>query len=164
MVNVSATSSIVDTEFTMGSFGRRDSDGHESYLIDQQIALPMTYGHVDANQFRSAGPYGLAQHAFSPYASQFTLPYTQQSMSPGLQHLAPHYSPGPSMSTASDSARLQHQSPNYSQSHLPSRDALDETEIESQESPNESTMLSEPIVPPLDGFPDAREFDRLVRR
>ena len=35
-------------------------------------------------------------------------------------------------------------------------------EVEGQESVNESTMLSEPVIPPVEGFPDIREFDDLV--
>lgn len=35
-------------------------------------------------------------------------------------------------------------------------------DIESQESVNENTMLSEPVLPPLEGFPDIRDFDRLI--
>jgi hypothetical protein len=35
-------------------------------------------------------------------------------------------------------------------------------DIESQESINEDTMLSEPIVPALEGYPDSADFDRLM--
>lgn len=35
-------------------------------------------------------------------------------------------------------------------------------EIESQESINEDTMLSEPILPALEGYPDVGEFDQLM--
>lgn len=35
-------------------------------------------------------------------------------------------------------------------------------EIESQESINEDSMLSEPIVPVLEGYPDVAEFDQLM--
>lgn len=47
--------------------------------------------------------------------------------------------------------------------YLPLREAL-ETEIENQESRNEGTMLSEAVVPALDGFPDVKEFDQLMQR
>lgn len=36
-------------------------------------------------------------------------------------------------------------------------------ELEGQESVNEATMLSEPILPPLEGYPDVKTFDRLMR-
>ncbi len=37
-------------------------------------------------------------------------------------------------------------------------------DIESQDSFNQDTMLSEPMVPPLEGYPDVKEFDELMRR
>ncbi|OKL58818.1 hypothetical protein UA08_05818 [Talaromyces atroroseus] len=37
-----------------------------------------------------------------------------------------------------------------------------ESEVESQDSINETTMLSEPISPPLDGFPHVEEFNKLM--
>jgi hypothetical protein len=39
---------------------------------------------------------------------------------------------------------------------------MDNTEC--QESENEDTMLSEPVVPPLDGYPNVHEFDDLMKR
>lgn len=74
-------------------------------------------------------------------------------------HQHPHHPhPHPSTQYMTQSRYLQ--SPRY----LPLRDALSETEIESQESRHEETMLSEPVVPALDGFPDVKEFDQLMRR
>jgi hypothetical protein len=46
---------------------------------------------------------------------------------------------------------------------LPLREAF-EAEIENQESRNEGTMLSEAVIPALDGFPDVKEFDQLMQR
>jgi hypothetical protein len=51
-------------------------------------------------------------------------------------------------------------SPRYYTGH----DVLHEVEIESQESRQEISMLSEPVVPPLEGFPDVREFDQLMKK
>ena len=36
--------------------------------------------------------------------------------------------------------------------------------IECQDSPNQGTMLSEPVVPALEGYPDVNEFDELMKR
>ncbi|KAJ6107923.1 hypothetical protein N7523_009246 [Penicillium sp. IBT 18751x] len=157
----------------MGSFARRN-DGADSFLVNQQMAVPGVYNHQDGPEYGATGaePYHFPQHSFNAYVSQFGPSYGQQSnLSPGMQHL--QYASEhtiPSMST-SDDTRL-HPHPQYMASsrylqsprYLPLRDALSETEIESQESRNESTMLSEPVVPSLDGFPDAKEFDRLMRR
>ncbi|KAJ5191189.1 uncharacterized protein N7498_010174 [Penicillium cinerascens] len=156
----------------MGSFVRRN-EGADRYLMNQQMAVPGTYSHPDGHEFEAtgSGSYHFPQHSFNPYGTQFGPSYGQQSnLSSGMQHL--QYASEhtiPSMST-SDDMRLHHppqymaqsrylQSPRY----LPLRDALSETDIESQESRNESTMLSEPVVPPLDGFPDVKEFDQLMQ-
>jgi len=45
---------------------------------------------------------------------------------------------------------------------MPNSNPLAETE--SQESVNEATMLSEPVVPPLEGYPDVKDFDDLMNR
>ncbi|KAJ5176454.1 uncharacterized protein N7482_002331 [Penicillium canariense] len=132
-----------------------------------------TYSHPESHEFGAAGAgsYHFPQQSFNPYGNQFG-PYGQQStLSPGMQHLP--YAPDhtiPSMSTPED-MRLHHPPPQYmapsrylhSPRYLPLRDALSETDIESQESRNEGTMLSEAVVPALDGFPDVKEFDQLMQ-
>jgi hypothetical protein len=40
--------------------------------------------------------------------------------------------------------------------------SMDGTEC--QDSPNQDTMLSEPVIPALDGYPDVHEFDELMKR
>lgn len=35
---------------------------------------------------------------------------------------------------------------------------------ERQDSENENTMLSEPVVPALEGYPDVHDFDELMKR
>lgn len=155
----------------MSSFGRRNSTGH-SYIMNQQIALPAPYSHGDGNEFTGNGPgsFSFHQPPYSSYGTHFNAPYSPQSaLSTSAQHLAPHYSSG---NSTPDQVRLQHPSPHYithsrylqSPRYHPLRDALNETKIESQESINENTMLSEPVVPQLDGFPDVREFDQLMKR
>lgn len=47
---------------------------------------------------------------------------------------------------------------------VPPRDFVQMDGTECQESPNEDTMLSEPVVPPLEGYPDVYEFDDLMKR
>ncbi|EKV13046.1 hypothetical protein PDIG_40700 [Penicillium digitatum PHI26] len=71
--------------------------------------------------------------------------------------------------TATDDPRLHHPPQFMSQSrylqgprYLP-RDPLGETDIETQESHNETTLLSEAVVPALSGFPDVKEFDQLMQ-
>ena len=155
----------------MSTFGRRNNNGN-SYILNQQIALPIPYGHADGHEFSGNGPgsFSFHQPSYNSYATQFSSPYNPQSnLSASAQHSASHFSSGHS---APDQVRLPHQPPQYmnqsrylqSPRYLPLRDALNDPEIESQDSANENTMLSEPVMPPLDGFPDVREFDQLMKR
>jgi hypothetical protein len=163
----------------MSSFARRN-EGDDAYIMNHQMAVPGSYGQPENHEFKQeghdfnahgSGSYHFPQHSFNPYGSQFGQPYgPQSSLSPGLQHL--QYTSEhsiPSMTTPDD-PRLHH-SPQYvaqsrylqASRYLP-RDPLGETEIESQESRNEATLLSEAIVPPLSGFPDVKEFDQLMQK
>lgn len=158
----------------MGSFTRRN-EGSDGYLLNQQLAVPGTYSHPGGHEFSTAGSgsYHFPQHSYNPYGSQFGPPFGQQSsISGGIPHL--QYASDhtiPSMA-APDEMRLQHSASHFmpqsrflqSPRYLPLRDALNDTEIEDQESRNEGTMLSEPVMPPLDGFPDVKEFDQLMQR
>ncbi|GES65612.1 hypothetical protein ATEIFO6365_0012000400 [Aspergillus terreus] len=156
----------------MSGFDRRSHESNDTYIMSQQLALPVPYSHGDSHDFamNESGPYHFSTQAFSSYTSQFTPSYGHAAISPHTQHLAPHHSPAHSVPSTPDHPGL-HQSlqyaspPRYLQSprYLPLRDALGSTEIESQDSRNENTMLSEPVVPPLDGFPNVREFDQLMK-
>lgn len=161
----------------MSSFSRRN-EGSDSYLVNPDMTVSGAYSHSEGPEFGTvaSGSYNF-QHSFNPYGSHFGSSYGQHSGLPsglpsGMHHL--QYASEntiPSMS-ASDDMRLHHHSaqymsqPRYLQSprYMPLRDALSETDIESQESRNEGTLLSEPVVPPLDGFPDVKEFDQLMQR
>ncbi|KAJ5796674.1 uncharacterized protein N7518_005214 [Penicillium psychrosexuale] len=162
----------------MSSFTRRN-EGNDAYLMNHQMAMPGSYGQPESHDFKQeshdfnthgSGSYHFPQHSFNPYGSQFGQPYgPQSSLSPGLQHL--QYTSEhsiPSMTTPDD-PRLHHPPQFMSQSrylqgprYLP-RDPLGESEIESQESHNEATLLSEAVVPALSGFPDVKEFDQLMQ-
>ncbi|KAJ5144492.1 hypothetical protein N7476_005063, partial [Penicillium atrosanguineum] len=117
-------------------------------LINQQMA------------YSGFGPYHFPQNSFDLYGSQFGPSFGQQSNpSPGMQHL--QYAPENTILSMSILDDTRH-SPQYV-AQSPLRDARSETDVENQESRNESTMLSEPVVPPLDGFPDVEDFDRLMQ-
>ncbi|OJJ44842.1 hypothetical protein ASPZODRAFT_70363 [Penicilliopsis zonata CBS 506.65] len=158
----------------MTSFGRRSTDGHDGYGFTHPIALPGPYSHGDAHEYDTNGvdSFSYAQHSISPYQAPFNGPYNQQSDLRNSQHVSPLYSASQSVppTPAPDQLRYRHQPSQYmshsryiqSPRYLPIREVLD-SDIESQESRNEGTMLSEPIIPPLNGFPDVREFDQLMR-
>ncbi|KAJ5813880.1 uncharacterized protein N7503_000630 [Penicillium pulvis] len=155
----------------MGNFTRRN-EGNDSYIINQQMTVPGSYSHTGGHEFNTtgSGSYHFPQHSFTPYGSQFAPSYGQQSgLSAGIQHLQYPDHTIPSM-PPSDDMRLHSSSSQYMPEprylptrYLPLREALSETEIEDQGSHNEGTMLSEAVVPPLDGFPDVKEFDQLMQ-
>ncbi|BCS27499.1 integrase zinc binding domain-containing protein [Aspergillus puulaauensis] len=147
----------------MSGFHRRSNDGHEGYFFNPHMSLPIPGSHGESHDFE-AGSYHFPQHNFSSYASHFSLPYSHTS-------IASHHSPGASMPSIPDQTPLHHPStqcmsqPRYLQgpAYLHLHEALAETELESQDSRNEDTMLSEPITPHLEGFPNVTDFDKLVK-
>ncbi|KAJ6000096.1 hypothetical protein N7481_000505 [Penicillium waksmanii] len=173
----------------MSSYSRRN-DANESYLMNSQIVSGVSYNHPEPHDFNSASAasYHFPQQSFSnPYgASQFGggagggPTYGQQPTltAQGMQHL--QYASDhtiPSMSTNEDMKF--HHPPSHAHAHshsqymaqsrymqspryLPLREAF-EAEIENQESRNEGTMLSEAVIPALNGFPDVKEFDQLMQ-
>ncbi|PYH72516.1 integrase zinc binding domain-containing protein [Aspergillus vadensis CBS 113365] len=157
----------------MSGYPRRNNhDGSDSYIVNHQLALPVPYSHGDSHDFgvNDTGSYPFQQQPFSTYASHFGSPYSHSGITSSTHHLSPHHSPGHSVPSTPDHVPLQHhiqympqsrylQSPGF----LPLRDAFSEADIESQDSQNESSMLSEPVIPPLDGFPNVREFDQLMK-
>lgn len=44
------------------------------------------------------------------------------------------------------------------------QDAYTMADTEDQTSFNQDSMLSEPVVPALEGYPDVKAFDQLMRR
>jgi hypothetical protein len=169
----------------MSSYSRRN-DANDSYLMNSQMTSPgigVGYNHPDTTHDFNPGPasYHFPQQSFNPYSgSQFGVSggptYGQQPTltAQGMQHL--QYASDhtiPSMSTSED---MKFHPPSHSHSqymaqsrylqsprYLPLREAF-EAEIENQESRNEGTMLSEAVIPALDGFPDVKEFDQLMQR
>ncbi|GIC89946.1 uncharacterized protein Aud_006376 [Aspergillus udagawae] len=152
----------------MSGFSRRITEGHDNYLVNQQIALPISYSHADKYDFNSNGtaPHHFSQQTFGSYAPQIGTAYTQAGLPPGINQSSTH-----SIPVAPEDEVVQHQpvqcarQARYLQSprYLPIHETISEIGIESQESPNENTMLSEPVIPPLEGFPSVREFDQLIR-
>lgn len=152
----------------MSGFSRRIAEGHDNYLVNQQIALPISYSHADSHDFSSNGtaPHHFSQQTFGSYAPQIGPAYTQAGLPTSISQSPMHSIPvapedevvQPRPAQCARQARYL-QSPRY----LPLREAISEIGIESQESLNENTMLSEPVIPPLEGFPSVREFDQLIR-
>ncbi|KAJ5562271.1 hypothetical protein N7461_001032 [Penicillium sp. DV-2018c] len=157
----------------MSSFARRN-EGNDAYLMNHHMAVPGSYGQSESHDYKQdhdynahgSGSYQFPHHSFNPYGSQFAYG-APTNLSPVLQHL-PYTSELPSMTTPDD-PRLHHPPQFMPQSHYlrgpryHPRDPMAEVEIESQESHNEATLLSEALVPAPSGFPDVKEFDKLMQ-
>jgi hypothetical protein len=122
-------------------------------------------------QYSSSGSYNVLQ-PFNSYPPSYFEPQTSMTLQPPEMHPIPplrhdqqhHFNQyslrhpgymGPSGYPPSDTSR-------YITSI--SGGGVSESEVESQDSINETTMLSEPINPPLDGFPHVEDFDKLMER
>ncbi|OQU98546.1 hypothetical protein CLAIMM_04315 [Cladophialophora immunda] len=77
-----------------------------------------------------------------------TLPSQSRAFQPSS-----YYAPSSANRTTSHHQRL-----------APPRDYPSMDGTECQDSPNEDTMLSEPVLPPLEGYPDVHDFDELMKR
>lgn len=157
----------------MNSFEGQINDEHDNHF-DRQVALASCSccGYGGDARFIT-DETGTCNSSYwwwlDRLVSHFGTPCSQQlAIGTNTQSSSPSYSP-----VYSSDASLQQESPQYiyyqhpltgSPTYLPIQDALSKFEIESQESPNEETMLSEPVMPPLDGFPDVQEFDQLMNR
>lgn len=91
---------------------------------------------------------GLAWEEESGAALPLTIPQQPQTMAYSLYQ--------------SSTLPTQRQAPSHPRLALGADHPM--TDIESQDSINQDTMLSEPIIPPLDGYPDVKEFEELMKR
>ncbi|PYH40637.1 integrase zinc binding domain-containing protein [Aspergillus saccharolyticus JOP 1030-1] len=157
----------------MSGFARRN-DNHDSYNFTPQIALPLPYSHNDSNDFgvTEPGAFPFGHSPFNPFTPQFSSPYSHPGLSSSIHHLSlSNHSPAHSIPSTPDHGPLQQHSTQYlshqryiqSPGYFTLREALGDAEIEAQDSSNEHNMLSEPFIPPLEGFPDVREFDQLMK-
>ncbi|KAJ9385511.1 hypothetical protein DTO063F5_4104 [Paecilomyces variotii] len=161
----------------MSGYGKYSSQGHDNYFIGQQLNISGTYDNVEPHElgYAESAAYSFSQQPFSTYSTQLGSFAQPSCLSQNPPDSGASYAPRQYLSPISPqnqifSQGLPHKYSDYaSQTHylhspryLPLRSPLPRDEVESQESFDESTMLSEPVIPPLQGFPDVREFDRLM--
>ncbi|EFE39336.1 hypothetical protein TRV_05928, partial [Trichophyton verrucosum HKI 0517] len=142
------------------------------------------YQHHDEDQEYTYGrnnQYNFSQPSFNQSYSnhQVLAPYNHHSTE--TASIAPSYSSQQAIYTQAPqhSSLITHSSSTGYQCHpqymsqprfpaphrlFPMHEPFWEVEIEAQESCNEQTVLSEPVIPALEGFPDVREFDQLMKR
>lgn len=158
----------------------RGSQNPNQFSSSPQLTMPHSASNDSINYNYSPHPhYETVSPTYTAYANSFISSQIQSQgahyISDDLQMAAQYpYNPSVLNNSAShhQSAQTtpysfqqlqQHscpQSPRYSSGY----DLCQHSEVETQESVNENTMHSEPVLPPLDGFPDIKDFDRLMNR
>jgi len=164
----------------MGDYRKSRNQASDNYPITEGLAMSQQYANGADQEFMYTGNnlYGYSQPSGHSYTPQLLASYSHQhsTVSSDANQLSPHY-PTTQSTFAPQHPLLSHgyQYPQqyvsqcrYPHPHqhrrLSLHDPLREPEIEGQESCNEHTMMSEPVMPPLEGFPDVREFDQLMKR
>ena len=165
----------------MTDYAPRSSQDYNSFPYNQHLAMPhysngnglsYLYGNgqiqyqtvstpcstylpsYGSGQETSTAPVYMPTTAGNQY--HFPLTSTRVPTLPSQSRAYPtstHYFPASAHRTSTHHPRL-----------APPRDHSSMDCTEPQESPNGDTMLSEPVLPPLEGYPDVREFDELMKR
>ena len=166
----------------MSEYRARCSQDQDHYYADPCMGTPqypnsdssnLVYHNHNQNAFSSMSylnystTYPGAYHQQTPYTAPPTQILPQYHMAPEAlnrtsspQHLLAqrHQYTQPWLDSSTSQVTSSHAR------HGTSREHSHTLEIESQESSNEGTMLSEPINPPLEGFPKVKDFDLLMKR
>ena len=169
----------------MTEYAPRSSQDYNPFPYDQHLAMPhysngngisglsYLYGNGQISHQSTSAPCS----TYSPtYVSTPGISVAGHYISPSSGHQFQYFSPNtrvpatlPSQSRAypmssSYVTSSGHRSLSHHQRLAPPREYSSMDGTECQDSPNQETMLSEPVVPSLEGFPDVHEFDDLMKR
>jgi hypothetical protein len=163
-------------------YAPRSSQDYNTFSYDQHLAMPhysngsgLSYLYPNGQiQYQTVstpcstfppayastpGPSGTSMYMPTSSGHPFHYFPTNARVPPTLPSQSRAYPVSSNYTTTSAHRSLsQHQRLASPHEYIP----MDGTEC--QDSPNQDTMLSEPIVPPLDGYPDVQEFDELMKR
>lgn len=161
-------------------YAPRDSQDSNQLYPSSQLALPH-YSHGDGINYLN----GSGGHHFTTMAPSYTpysTPYVSSHSAPGpLMYIHPpsvgpmpcHLQSSPNASLGSHPRPTSHATyyPAPMQTHrtshpharLPLLPQVCLADTEDQDSSNHENMRSEPVSPPLEGYPDVHEFDELMK-
>lgn len=165
----------------MGDYRRSRNQASDNYPINEGLTMSHQYANSADQEFMytTNNLYGYSQPCCPTYTPHLLASYShhQSAVSSDAGQISHHNPTGQSMFAQSPPQHpLLSHGCQYPQQYVPQsryphphrcfplHDSLREPEIEGQESCNEQTMMSEPVVPALEGFPDVREFDQLMKR
>ncbi|KAJ9617725.1 uncharacterized protein PV06_01650 [Exophiala oligosperma] len=165
----------------MTDYAPRSSQDYNTFFHNQQLAMSHYSNGNGLNYLYSNGqvPYQAVNTQYPAYSTAFTPTHNGHSSSmymPNVTALPLQYPitstrvptlPSQSRALPSSSyytgSSSNHRTPLHQRIMSP-RDYSHADGTECQDSPNEDTMLSEPVIPPLEGYPNVHDFDELMKR
>lgn len=162
----------------MTEYTPRNSQGLNSLLANAPIVLPHYSSNGGASYIYGNGhvPYTTINAVYPTYTTPYSPNNNITHFTPESSQMAVQYQPNSTNLAASLSQRSTVAQPQYlaSQSSMQqysyanraalSRNTYSLIDTEDQDSANRESMLSEPISPVPDGYPDVNEFDALMAR
>ncbi|KAK5191831.1 hypothetical protein LTR92_008412 [Exophiala xenobiotica] len=166
----------------MTDYAPRSSQDYNTFFHNQQLAMSHYSNGNGLNYFYGNGqiqyqtvdtPCPAFSTTFNPAQGTHSSPLYMANVSgPPIQYSVPSNR----VPTLPSQSRALPQSSYYTTSSsnhrtaphhtrlMPPRDCSHIDGTECQDSPNEDTMLSEPVLPPLEGYPNVGDFDELMKR
>jgi len=156
----------------------RSGQEPNSLLPNAHMVMPHYSSNGGASYIYGPGQvsYTAVNAAYPTYTTTYSPNNNTTHFTPESSQMAIHYQQNSTTLAASLSQRSSAAQPQYpaSQSSMQqysyanraalSRDSYSLVDTEDQDSVNRVTMLSEPVSPVLEGYPDVNEFDVLMAR
>jgi hypothetical protein len=162
----------------MTEYTPRNGQELNTLLANAHMVMPHYSSNSGASYIYSNGqvPYTTINAVYPTYTTTYSPNNTAAHFTPENSQMAVHYQQNSSHLAASLSqprtiAQTQyqpsrHSTQRYSYANRAAihQDPYSMVDTEDQDSVNRDTMFSEPVSPVLDGYPDVKEFDLLIRR
>ncbi len=172
----------IGVPLSMTEHAPRGSQDQNTFFPNSQFAMSQYSNGNGINYFYNNGqiPYSTVNSSYPTYSTNYLPPHNGPSSSMYLPHTSPMAMPyqlvppaRPPMPQSRPQSYPYHRGTLATQRLPPQRSRMSlaselnlnpMADIEEQTSYNSETMLSEPMMPPLEGYPDVKEFDELMRR
>ena len=161
----------------MADYTLRNGQELNSLLTNTHMVTPNYSSNSNASYLYSNSqvPYTTINTVYPTYASTYSPTSAEVDFASETSQMPLHYqknSPvASSLSQPHTVVPTQYQPPrpsthrySYSNRAVLPQDSYSMIETEDQDSVNRDTMLSEPVSPALEGYPDVKDFDLLIRR
>jgi hypothetical protein len=162
----------------MTEYTPRNGQELNSLLANAHLVMPHYSSNGGASYIYSNGqvPYQTINSVYPTYTTTYSPNNSIAQFTPETSQMAVHYQQNPSHLAASLSqsrslaqtqyppSRPSTQRYSYANRAALQHDSYSMVDTEDQDSVNRDTMLSEPVSPILEGYPDVKEFDLLMRR